>query len=305
MNSTEISVIIPVYNDPEGLRDTLGSLVDQNFEEDYEILPVDNNSTDNTRKVIDEFERSYPNLVRGLEENDIQSSYAARNTGIEESQGDILCFIDADMWVEDDWLDKIEAYFENNPKVEYIGTNVELVNNSSTSAGYYNELNGFPINKYIEELNFAPTCCLSVRKSVFDRVGVFNDSLISGGDREFGIRASEKGIKTRFLDDLTVYHPARTSWKSLRDKSFRIGRGAFQKQVNCPELFPDQRTPLYDIRSLLPTTPGRLANNIGEWKQLTLPDKISFYFIYWSKKVWSYLGYQYERFVAQHYIRHP
>lgn len=77
MGSVEISVIIPVYNDAEGLRDTLESLVDQEFDGDYEILPVDNNSADNTGEVIEEFERNYPKLVRGLEENEIQSSYAA------------------------------------------------------------------------------------------------------------------------------------------------------------------------------------------------------------------------------------
>lgn len=51
-----MSIIIPVYDDAEGLETTLDSLVDQDYSESYEIIPVDNNSSDDTRKVIARFE---------------------------------------------------------------------------------------------------------------------------------------------------------------------------------------------------------------------------------------------------------
>lgn len=98
----EISIIIPVYNDPVGLTNTINSLVKQDFKGKYEILIVDNGSDDNTPEIIQKFEKKYSNLVEGFKENEIQSSYAARNKGIKKSRGEILVFIDADMWADRD-----------------------------------------------------------------------------------------------------------------------------------------------------------------------------------------------------------
>ena len=165
-----ISVIIPVYNDPEGLRDTLESLVDQDFDGEYEVLVVDNNSTDCTGEVIGEFEESYPDLVRGLEEDDIQSSYAARNKGVEESEGSVLCFVDADMWVDSDWLSSVNRFMDESG-ADYVGCNVETVRNSDSFASLYNSLKAFDVERYLENEHYAPTCCLVVRKRVFDEVG--------------------------------------------------------------------------------------------------------------------------------------
>jgi len=225
---TMISFVVPVYNDPEGLRDTLESLVSQNTDIDYEILPVDNNSTDCTGEVIKEFEESYPELIRAFEEKKVQSSYAARNKGVENAKGDIICFLDADMWVKTDYLNKISSYFKENSEVDYIGCEVKIVNKSDSLIGRFDELNGFPVKNYLEEENFAPTCCLTVRKNVFDEIGLFDNRLISGGDKEFGSRVANSNHQMAYSDNIRVFHPARDSLVSMKNKYFRIGRGNFQ-----------------------------------------------------------------------------
>ena len=282
-----ISVIIPVYNDPEGLRDTLESLVDQNFEEYYEILPVDNNSTDNTGEVIQEFEREYPDLVRGLEENEIQSSYAARNKGIKGAEGDILCFLDADMWVESSYLSDIARYFERNPEVDYIGCNVELVSNKDSLASRYNLLSGFPVEDYIEGSNFAPTCCLAIRKNVFDEVGLFDDRLVSGGDMEFGERANQAGLKQEFAKGITLYHPTRDSLRSLLKKSFRVGKGHGQLDVYRPE--ESSRRGFLHPANFLPMNPLSLKDYFSQSSKHSLRKREMpvFYILYYCLKLAS------------------
>ncbi len=94
-----VSVIIPVYNEPDNIRSSLSSIVDQTYPETrYEVLVVDNGSTDETRTVVREFP------VQLLVEDEVQGSYAARNRGIERATGEILAFTDADCVPEQEWL---------------------------------------------------------------------------------------------------------------------------------------------------------------------------------------------------------
>src|SRR3972149_7571598 len=86
-----ISVVIPVYNDPGGIVVTLKSILNQNYPPDLcEILVVDNNSSDDTPEIIEEFAKKYPGRIISLKETGIQSSYAARNKAIKESKGEII-----------------------------------------------------------------------------------------------------------------------------------------------------------------------------------------------------------------------
>lgn len=287
-----ISVIIPVYNDSEGLESTLESIVNQDFEYNYEIIPVDNNSDDGTPKVIGRFEEEYPEKVRGCVEKEIQSSYAARNTGLEKAEGEIICFLDADMWVEEDYLSDIHRFFTDNSEVDYIGCNVEIVRTNQTAASLFDKMNGFPVKEYIEEKNFAPTCCLSVRKDVFEKEGNFNENLISGGDKTFGKKISRSGIEIRYVGDITVYHPARSNWTEIKNKYFRIGRGWYQKQEIGVEGAEKDRLRFHDIKSIFYPRPW----NLGKKSGLGLNQRLKLFAINIVKKSSLFMGYQYERF---------
>ncbi len=224
-----VSVIIPVYNDPDGIKKTLDSLINQEYPNDeYEILVVDNGSTDETTTVIESFAEEH-SLVVALSETEIQGSYAARNRGVEYATGNLLAFVDADMWVELDWIESIVRVTKQDD-CDYFGCNVEIVpvNQSPTLAERYNMTTGFPVGEYIEESHFAPTCCLVVRREVVEVVGSFDERLISGGDKEFGKRVHRNGFSQGFVSDVTMYHPARCSFSALRKKAFRVGRGRAQ-----------------------------------------------------------------------------
>lgn len=286
-----ISVIIPVYNDPEGLRDTLESVVNQSFEGDYEILPVDNNSTDSTREIIRKFEEDYPDLVRGLEENKVQSSYAARNKGIEESKGEILCFIDADMWVEDNYLSKIEGKFSENKGLMYAGCKVEKVIQNKNIFSRYRAMSAFDIENNIKGNNYAPTCCLIVRRKIFDEVGKFDHRLISKGDIEFGKRCYETGIEQNYLEDITLYHPTRSSIKSLIKRQKRVGKGKAQFRKLHPE--KDSFRSGWNPMNFLPGNPLGMKDFLDSSEKYK-PKKHElplFYLIYYILKLQMYGSY--------------
>ncbi len=232
------SVIVPVYEDPAGVAQTLRSLVEQTYSrERHEIVVVDNDSTDDTRSVVRSYAREHDHVTMAVED-DVQSSYAARNTGVRESSGTVCAFVDADMTVEEDWLESVVERFRKDD-VAYLGCDVEIrvPPGEETVFARYNRASGFPVEYDIEVKRFAPTCCLSVRRSVFEEVGTFDQRLTSGGDYEFGNRVSASGVDLHYAPDIVQYHPARSSLRSLVKKSLRQGRGVGQLQRYYPDRY--------------------------------------------------------------------
>jgi len=292
-----VSVIIPVYNDPYGLKDTLKSLVVQDFPTQYfEIIIVDNGSTDNTMNIAKEFAQKYPKLVRVLLDNSIQSSYAARNKGIKASKGTIIAFIDADMSVDKDWLARIVSSLEKY-RVDYLACKVEIYLKENSIFGLYNKMTGFPVEKYISNNHFAPTCCLIVRKNVFDDVGLFDSRLVSSGDYEFGNRVYRFGYKLYYDSSIVMKHPARSSFKQTFCKFLRIGRGCQQISFYYPKYYKEMHRNILNLRNYLPGKPWSFFKSMKGykiWNKSSLLTRIGFYLINWEVKVVVQIGYIYE-----------
>ncbi|WP_290818572.1 glycosyltransferase family 2 protein [Halovivax sp.] len=271
-----VSVVVPVYNDPDGIRATLDSLVDQTYPETAsEVIVVDNDSTDETPAVARSVAADHPGLVRLVRETEIQSSYAARNAGVRAASGDVIAFVDADVVADADWLEAgVEAMGERG--AEYLGCRVDVPCPEPTFAGRYNAATGFPVRRYVEEGSFAPTCALFVARAVFADVGTFDGGLVSGGDVEFGRRVAASGRKIHYAPEARVEHPARTSLRSLLEKYVRVGGGAVQQRRRYPDRF-DPR-PLYDPVLYLPPHPLRFHRNFGaEWDRLRRTEKLGLY----------------------------
>lgn len=229
MQVPELDIIIPVYNDPCGVKDTLESLISQSSSIDYRVSVVDNQSTDSTREVVQGFVERFDHISLLLE-NEVQSSYAARNTGIRLTSANYLAFIDANVVLPEDW---IESFFRdmNALDIDYLAFEVELFAPSQTNiASRYDRHTGFPTKRYIHDQHFAPTNCLVVQRSVFDDVGLFDSRLISGGDKEFGNRVHDAGLNMQLCSDIVVRHPTRNSVRQLVIKDWRVGRGLCQLQ---------------------------------------------------------------------------
>jgi len=292
-NSPTVSVIIPVYNDAEGLSDTLSSLVIQDYE-NYEIIVADNGSSDDTLEIAKNFQEKYPDIVKIVIEDKIQSSYAARNKGILSSNGETIAFIDADMIVEKNWLSKVVKKIEEG-EIDYMGCNVEIFSEKEDIFSLYNKITEFHIEEDIKELHFSPTCCLVVRRRVFEEVELFDSRLISSGDLEFGNRVhnSEK-YKMEYASNITMKHPARSSVKSLVKKMFRIGRGNKQLTLYFPKTFSYN---FFVIRHLLPPKTSSFLKKISKTKNInniSFLNKLSFFFIMWLLKIATGMGYLYE-----------
>ena len=104
----KLSVIVPVYNmTGEGkLQFCLNSLINQTID-DYEIIAVDDASTDHSLEVLREYEKRYPHLVRVLAHDVNKRQGGAKNTGLRAARGEWIGFIDSDDWITPDYYEKL------------------------------------------------------------------------------------------------------------------------------------------------------------------------------------------------------
>ncbi|MFP8890035.1 glycosyltransferase [Natrialbaceae archaeon A-CW2] len=237
MCARDPSVVIPVYNDLKGIRRTLDTLLGY-IQSKPEIIVVDNNSTDETPDIAAKYAVEHDHIH--LEhETDIQSSYAARNTGIEHasSESDVICFLDADQRVTEGWLEAALSRLQSE-NAHYLAPNIELeAPENPTRTAQYNRISGFPIEDFLEHHHYAPTSCLFVTRELLEDVGHFDKRLVSGGDLEFGNRVYDAGYDLVFAPESTVIHPTRANFRSLWRRNVRIGRGHCQLQRYYPERY--------------------------------------------------------------------
>lgn len=218
-----VSVIVPVYNAERALPRLMASLRRQDYPRSrVEIILVDNNSTDRSAEVIGRC----PEAV-GLSFERWQSSYAARNVGIEHATGDVLAFIDADCRADAGWLNAgIRGLIEGG--FDRVAGRVEFVLSAHPNIyEIFDSASNFRQGDFVAR-GWSGAGNLFVRREVIAEVGPFDAQMISGGDCEFGLRATRAGRSLGYAPDAVVYHRTRTSLKSLIKKWIRTEYGAAQ-----------------------------------------------------------------------------
>ncbi|MBC2709798.1 MAG: glycosyltransferase family 2 protein [Desulfosarcina sp.] len=215
-----ISVIICTYNRANILSETLESWLSiQNAGPDVELIIVDNNSTDRTLQVVESFRPSCPSRLYYVCEKNAGLSNA-RNRGIEESSGDIVAFVDDDIYFEKSWLNEILKAFDDNPEISCVGGKsvpkfeaaipdwiTEDIHKQygSTGSGKQDRLMIFPEHPF--GLNMA------FRKYVFSQVGNFNPilgrvkgCLLSNEELDIFYRVKKANLLVYYASKAILYH---------------------------------------------------------------------------------------------------
>jgi glycosyltransferase involved in cell wall biosynthesis len=216
-----VSVILCTFNRCESLRTALQSVAVSQLPDSvsWEVLVVDNNSKDDTRHVVDEFARRYPGRFRYLSEPQQGKSYAL-NSGIRESFGEILAFMDDDVAVDSNWLRILTSIF-HDPQWAGAGGRI-LPERSFTPPPWLSiqskyalaPLAIFDIGSQSGEMREAPFGTnMAFRREVFEKVGGFRTDLgprpgseTRSEDTEFGYRALGAGQRLWYEPSALVYH---------------------------------------------------------------------------------------------------
>lgn len=220
-----VSVVIPVYNDAESLVRCLEALHRQTYPSArYEVVVVDNNSDEPLEAVVRPFRQA-----RVVHEEK-QGSYAARNEGVRVAKGPVLAFTDADCEPAPPWIEKGVARLEAEARCGLVGGRVRFTYQNPErphAAELYDSSHYLDQKKYVEQGRYAATANAFTYKRLFEEVGPFEEQLQSGGDTDWGKRVAARGYAVCYAAEAEVRHPARSSYRALRQKVLRVQEGSY------------------------------------------------------------------------------
>lgn len=252
-----VSIIIPVYNDAQRLRQCLMLLENQTYPQThYEVIVVDNNSTEDLKAIIEVFSQAHYAF------ESTPGSYSARNRGLAIAKGDILGFTDSDCAPTADWIEKGVTQLQKHPSCGFVAGCINFSfedPESPTPAELYDSLHFLQQEKYVKQDHFGATANLFTTPQVFTKVGLFNAKLKSGGDREWGERVHAAGYSQVYGADVKIFHPARSSFQELSKKQCRVYEGNFKKnkkaQIPAPrflkQVLVDAKPPIRYLMEIL------------------------------------------------------
>jgi len=223
----QVSVVVPIYNGRADIPELINCLGAQTYPKHrVEYLLVDNNSSDGTFELLKLKRENCPIKIRVLSENKIQSSYAARNTGIREAVGEIIAFTDADCRPQPQWLDALIQPFVNQNVVIVAGEITALPGDSLLEK--YADRQETLSQKHTLANKFCAygqTANLAIRRLALEKAGLFRPYLTTGGDADICWRILQLEIGSlEFAPLAIVQHRHRTTLKELKSQWRRYGR---------------------------------------------------------------------------------
>jgi len=230
-----VSVIIPTYNRGWILKEAIDSVLSQDFE-DFELIVVDDGSTDNTQDILNGYARD---IIALRQENHGVS--AARNAGIASASGHFIAFLDSDdLWLPGKLARQVD-FFKSNPDAMICQTEELWIRNGKrvNPKNRHKKFSGM-IFKHSLPLCIVSPSAVMLKKSLLDKTGVFDESLPACEDYDLWLRISRK-FPVFLIDTPLIIkrggHEDQLSKKPKLDK-YRIQ--ALEKIIESNQLSKDQ-----------------------------------------------------------------
>jgi len=296
----KVSVVLCTHNRCQSLAKTLNDLAASIFSEpiEWEVLVVDNNSSDRTKAVVEDFCRQCPARFRYLFEPHQGKSHAL-NAGVREAHGDVLAFLDDDVTVEPMWLQNLtSALFDGQwagsggrtlPTEAFLPPRWLPLNSTGVICG------DFDLGDIAHELDRAPYGTnMAFRKEMFEKYGLFRTDLgpspnpaipRPNEDTEFGRRLISAGERLRYEPLAVVRHPVvreRITKEFLLSWWFDYGRAMVREWGRGPDFLGIPR-PYF---SILKTFTTRLPGIAVRWMAALQPQRRFFF----KSQVWKLAG---------------
>jgi glycosyltransferase involved in cell wall biosynthesis len=242
----QVSVIIPTYNRADIIRDALESVLAQSYQ-DFEILVVDDGSSDNTGEVVASVGS---NKIRFMRSERNCGCSAAYNRGISEAAGNLIAFLDSDDIWEPGYLEREVDFLARHPEVGVVFCDTEIRGPAIHVSSIVSLMDAFPrflqqspkASEYFVDARQMYLCLLqevpikpsatTIRREVFSKAGVFDEQWPSGTDWDLFLRMS-RVTNFGYIDQALVTQRHRSDATHRRyyekDKMFLLGQFTKEK----------------------------------------------------------------------------
>lgn len=233
-----VSIIIPAWNEQERIIDCLTNATRQSVMP-HEVLVVDNRSTDDTAKLVEEFIAQHPELpVRLLHQNDEQGLIPTRNFGLDSATGDVLGRVDADCMLKPDWVEVVSDLFDENPTAmgatgpvvyyDMPGKRISLRGDDTIRRHLY-RANGDQVLLFGSNMALRATAWQQIRNDVCrDRADIMHE------DIDVSLHMFDHGLHTAYSRNMIAGISARRM-----DTSFSSFRAYMQRFKNTFKAHPE------------------------------------------------------------------
>lgn len=265
------SVVIPVRDATRTLPDQLAALARQDADIEWELLVVDNGSSDDTPRIIQEHASRFPRM-RALS-CERAGANAARNAGAAQARGHHLLFCDADDVVDVAWVRALSAALEEHP-----AAGGRLDNDTFPLGHMPRHPDGLPVTGGFLPRSIAAN--LGVRRSVWAQVGGFSEEYEYGStDTEFCWRVQLAGHELHYAPDAVVAYRHRATLRSAARKSYLTG----QAHVRLYRDFREYGMP----RSTWPRTVFRWARLVLSMPRAVLSESYRWTWVREAAQTWG------------------
>lgn len=258
----KISIIICTYNRDRYLFDTLRHIAENDFPtQHYEIVLIDNNSTDHTIAACQRFEKTFPEICFRYFLEQSQGLSFARNRGMKEARGELLVFLDDDAFARKDYLKNLEYQLTTHPDMAAFGGKITPLYESGQVPSWMSRWS----YSWVSALNMGKEVCLfaqnafpiganmGFRQACVSRYGYFNtdlgrnkNNLMAGEEKDFFNRLKAGKEKIYYFPDIEVLHVIpiqRTTSDYIKKLALGIGKSerirtlASSKLLFCKRIF--------------------------------------------------------------------
>jgi succinoglycan biosynthesis protein ExoA len=226
----KISVIIPCYNEENYIAKCILSILSQKNINRLEVIVVDGLSEDNTKNILEELVSQNKDKEIIILNNSKRITPVALNLGIKRSSGDFICIMGAHAEYDDEFLYNCLILLKNYPDVSCVGGPIISMGKNnfakaaaismSSSIGVGNAKHRFPKFEGYAEM----ACFPFFRKEVFDKYGLYDESLIKNQDDEFCFRIRLKGAKIYISNKVKSAYYVKDSISKLFSQYYSYGK---------------------------------------------------------------------------------
>jgi glycosyltransferase involved in cell wall biosynthesis len=222
------SVVICVFNEEKWVERCLESVLDQSYDiENYEIIIIDDGSTDGTSQIVENLLSQRRNRLPKIQYVKISHGGVgvARNMGIHIAKGDVLAWVDGDAIADRNWLYEMSRSF-NLDDVGLVGGKIDLLNQGDKFANLIHHIRYFQVFNPSNYRNHFIGCNMAIRQDVFDEVPGFYESFTSRGEETSFYHMAKQKSKYAPARDSIVYHerPAHiVDWLKMEWKEKLMG----------------------------------------------------------------------------------
>ena len=221
--AVEFTVIIPAYNEAEVIAQQLDALIEQTWDGSWDVLVVDNRSTDGTAEIVHEYQRRDPRF-RVVAANERQGISYARNAGIEASRSRSFALVDADDLVGHGWVAAMGTALRDHP---FVTGPLELARlNPPWLADSRGRRDETEVPTFSGLFPSAHGNNMGMQKELWKSIGGFDEDirLLGAEDIEFSMRAWLEHIPCSFVPDAIAHYRYRTEPGVLWQQGRRYGR---------------------------------------------------------------------------------